>query len=110
MVFNMTQEIPSAQPRPQTPVSSPVPTQEHSRDLIVDDINVPFAVLNNDLLTEPYNNDQNNQSEFERGTHDQFRVFGAYIRFFVTARSYTGSYCRGRGRVDAFNDERARLG
>lgn len=80
MTFNMTQEIPSAQPRPQTPASSPTLTQDHSQNLVADDINVPFAVLNNDLLTEPYNNDQNNQSDFERGTPNHFRVFRAYIR------------------------------
>jgi hypothetical protein len=74
MVLDMTQDLSSAQPRRQrSPISSPAPTPQSSQDL-ADDINTPFPVMNHEALTEPYNADQNNQADFERGRKHQCRI------------------------------------
>ncbi|KAB5593651.1 hypothetical protein CTheo_2944 [Ceratobasidium theobromae] len=83
----MTQDIPSAQPRPQqTPVSSPARMSESSQDTMANDINTAFPILNNDLLTVPYNEDQNNQPEFEREVADGLMRLMMNVRAWAEAR------------------------
>ncbi|KAH7345247.1 hypothetical protein B0J17DRAFT_712852 [Rhizoctonia solani] len=82
----MTQAIPSAQPRPQqTPTSSPARTPRDSQDL-TDDIDAPFPVLSHETLTEPYNNDQNNQADFEREVAEGIMHLMMNIRAWAEAR------------------------
>ncbi|EUC53765.1 hypothetical protein RSOL_017180 [Rhizoctonia solani AG-3 Rhs1AP] len=86
MAFNMTQDFPSAQPRPQqAPVSSPAPTPRDSQDS-VDDINAPFPVLNHETITDPYNSDQNNQADFEREVAEGIMRMMMNIRAWAEAR------------------------
>ncbi|KDN42943.1 hypothetical protein RSAG8_06469, partial [Rhizoctonia solani AG-8 WAC10335] len=82
----MTQDFPSAQPRPQQmPISSPAQTPRDSQDL-TDDINAPFPVLNHEALTEPYNTDQNNQADFEREGAEGIMRLMMNIRAWAEAR------------------------
>ncbi|KAG8691972.1 hypothetical protein FRC11_000846 [Ceratobasidium sp. 423] len=81
----MTQDFPSAQPPQQTPTSSPARTPRDSQDL-TDDINVPFPVMNDETLTEPYNTDQNNQADFEREVAEGIMRLMMNVRAWAEAR------------------------
>ncbi|CAE6533408.1 unnamed protein product [Rhizoctonia solani] len=82
----MPQEFSSAQPHPQqTPISSPTRTPRDSQDS-TDDINTPFAVLNHEILTDPYNSDQNSQSDFEREVAEGIMRLMMNVRAWAEAR------------------------
>ncbi|KAF8680061.1 hypothetical protein RHS04_04671 [Rhizoctonia solani] len=86
MVLDMTQDLPSAQPRrQQSPASSPARTPGDSQDL-GDDISIPFPVMNHESLTEPYNADQSNQADFEREVAEGIMRLMMNIRAWAEAR------------------------
>ncbi|CAE6420733.1 unnamed protein product [Rhizoctonia solani] len=86
MAFDMTQDIPSAQPHPQqAPISSPTRTPHGSQDL-ADGINAPFPVLDHETLIDPYNSNQNQQPDFERDVAEGIMRLMMNIRAWAEAR------------------------
>ncbi|KAG8682286.1 hypothetical protein FRC08_015053 [Ceratobasidium sp. 394] len=83
----LTQEYPSAQPRPQqTPASSPPSTPNPTPQTKPDDINSPFETLDNSVVTAPYNEDLSALPEFERSVADALMRLMMNVRAWSEAR------------------------